>query len=377
MGLYVEDKNKEKFTTRIKSIIENNNGNFLVLDKSFFNPSYFLMPSDKGHINGEKVLKVIVKEGIVMHLVNSYSRFTINMQVSCEIDMKNRLDYIIQDTAYHLLKFIINDKFNVNASLISVDSRESVIYINSKLKDKDVFKIESLCNDYIKKDFEIMKKNEMKKNILHQYIKIHNFNYEECPYVHVDSLKEIQIIKIKNIQDFNEGIKISFIAGERVFKFLRERDLIIKSLENECGGFLDEIAFKVRLLKEKSDINENKYEVLLDETSSYIAESFNKDYIIEDTVWSEDLIKKVGEILSKDHIIAAFYNEETFKSFIFVNQSINIKDIVDNIGSRNSTTNYPKKILSKDYAEITFENNLNLKRFVSDIYDKMLKYNKI
>ena len=49
MGLYVEDKNKEKFTTRIKSIIENNNGNFLVLDKSFFNPSYFLMPSDKGH----------------------------------------------------------------------------------------------------------------------------------------------------------------------------------------------------------------------------------------------------------------------------------------------------------------------------------------
>lgn len=376
MGLYVEDKNKIKFTTRIKSIVENKNGNFLILDQSFFNPEHFPLPSDSGYINGENVLRVVVEKGIVMHLVDSDSRFTINMMVSCEIDLKNRLDYMVQDTAFHLLSFIISKKFNVGISLLSVDDMESIIYIDKNLKEEEVFRIESSCNEYIKKDLKIEEKTELNNNLLKQYIKIGESEYEMCPYVHIDSLKQIQIIKIKRFEDFNGGTKISFLSGERVFKYLRERDLVVNSLENECNTSLDQIAFKVRLLKEESDISTKKYEVLLEDASSYIAESFKKDFIIEKTTWNENLIKSVGKILSQDHKIIAFYNEDTFKSFIFVNKNTDIKDIVDTLESKKLSTNYPRKVLENRYGEISFENSLSLKRFISDIYDKILKYSE-
>lgn len=376
MGLYVDDKSKIHFTTRIKSIVENKAGNFLVLEESHFNPGHFPMPSDKGYINGKKVLEVIVKDGVVMHLVDSYAGFTINMPVNCEIDAETRVDYMVQDSAYHLLSSIIYENFNARSSLISTDNEKSEIYVDQELKQRDIYSIENKSNDCIKKDYTLIKEISKEENLSKQYIKIGKFKSIDCPYIHVETLKEIQIIKIKKAVHYNGGTKISYIAGERLIKFLRDRDIVIKNIEKECDAYLDEVAFKIRLLKEKNNEYKDKYKQLLNESSAYIANSYSEDFIIEKTNWTPDLIKEVGRKLSERHKVIVFYNISSFKVFIFTNESIKIDEIVDSKKAFSKEKNYLSKILNLNYAEISFRNSLELKRFVSSIYDKILKYSK-
>ena len=64
------------------------------------------------------------------------------------------------------------------------------------------------------------------------------------------------------------------------------------------------------------------------------------------------------------------------KVFIFTNESIKIDEIVDGKKAFSKEKNYLSKILNLNYAEISFRNSLELKRFVSSIYDKILKYSK-
>jgi len=339
--LYQENQEILKFNTRIRSVLEDDSGVYMTLIESYFYPEGGGQPADKGTINGKEVLDVFVRDEEIFHQVASFSGLTINMPVSCIIDGLTRQDYTVQHTAQHVLSAVLSDKYGTGTIGFHLGEEYTAIDTDRVLDEDTLRSLEDEINFHIGEDLKVniyfrdkwnlgniplRKETEIENNI--RIVQIGTLDYCACGGTHVKSLKELRLFKFLNAEKYKEGMRVSFLAGERAFSYLRNNEDILRKLKKELMVNFDEIPYRVVRLREEKEEYRKLSEDLNLKLGEAIAKGYTEDYIIEKVEFDDDLIKVIGNTLMKSGKIGVFYRVDG-RFFAFTGNKASAKDLMD------------------------------------------------
>lgn len=329
------------FETRVKTVDEKRDGVYIELEESYFYPEGGGQSRDQGTINGKEVLDLVVKDGVLFHKLASFSGLTLNMQVLCVIDEKVRRDHTVTHSAQHVFSAFLKDVYNLNTIGFHMGQQVTTIDLDGEISWPMLLEVEKKVNQAIRKDLKVKtyvksikeaQKLPLRKDIKDQdnprIVQIGDMDYSGCGGTHVSSLKEIQIFKITASENYKNGVRISFLAGERALDYIRELESIMMQLKEELNTSLDEMPYRVRRLKEEKAEEHGRAENLQKELISFIATTYDEDYNIDKIHYDEEMIKALGKELMSKRKVAVFYTQEN-KIYIFTGKMMSAKKILD------------------------------------------------
>lgn len=211
------------------------------LDRTAFYPESGGQPSDIGTINGLPVESVIIKDGIVLHLM---AQKPVHIQAHCVVDWKTRLDYTQQHTGQHLLSSLFFSQYGAITNSFHIGETISSIEINATDFNEACAKdIEEKCNALIFKNLAISaafyddealeqmplrKRPKVDENI--RVVIIEDCDYSPCGGTHLRCTGELQLLKIKGWTRLNGWYKIEFLCGNRALKDFYSKNLLLQNL---------------------------------------------------------------------------------------------------------------------------------------------------
>ena len=300
--LYYEDIYLKEWKSNIDEIFEENNKYLVVLSETAFYPESGGQPSDRGEIDGIKVIGVIEKAGVIYHILNSKPQ---RSKVLCKLDFDRRFDYMQQHTGQHLFSAVFYKYYRGETSNFHIG--DDYVYTDISISNippsmaKDV---ENIANEYILKNINVIthviSPNEINKYPVRKLppnkktiriIEIDKLDFSPCCGTHVTKTGEIGIIKILKTEKHKNSTRIYLKCGNRgLSDFQNKTDLIIKS-----GKFFSipesEILAKVKtdsveinnLTKQLSLIKEMLFvyesdEIIKITNSNFISMEFDKPF---------------------------------------------------------------------------------------------------
>jgi alanyl-tRNA synthetase len=381
LKLYQINQDVLKFNTRIKSVVEDENGVYVILFESYFYPEGGGQPADKGTINEKEVLRVFVQDNEIYHEIGSFSGLTINMPVNCIIDKETRDDHSIQHTAQHLLSAVLMDKYEISTLSFHLGESYSTIDTDKPLDEETLKEIEREINAFVTLDLPVStyyrdkwnigniplrKETELESNI--RIVQIGTMDYSACGGTHVKSLKELQLFKLTDAEKYREGMRIYYKAGNRALNYIRDCEDILRELKRELMVTYDEIPFRVVRLREERDEYRKLSEELNVKLGEALAKGYAEDYIIEKVDYADDLIKTIGAALVKLGKIGIFYRDDG-RFFAFTGTRANAKLLIDTAKAGIDFRGGGGQAMAQGIVEREEEQGI----FISRIYEALLK----
>lgn len=378
--LYQEDQEILNFSTRIKSVWEDESGVMITLLKSYFYPEGGGQPADRGTINGKEVLDVKEKDGEIHHRLASFSGLTINMPVECTIDKETREDHSIQHTGQHVLTAVLKDVHGIETLSFHMGRLYSTIDTDQEISHELALSVEKAVNDRIGEDLPVSIYYRDKWNLQGlplrkpvqvdsdiRIVQIGEMDWCGCGGTHVKSLKELRIFKITSVEKYKGGSRIYYMAGERAFHYLTELEEILLKLKEELAVNLDEIPYRVVRLREERDEYRKSAEAMMEQLGEALARGYVEDIVVEEVVHGDDLIKVIGNCMVKDGKIGVFYRRDG-RVYIFTGNKTDAKKIVNTAREGLMFRGGGGQTLQQGFIEREEEIGL----FISRVYDALL-----
>ncbi len=369
------------FNTRVKTVEEKKDGVYLELEESYFYPEGGGQLRDEGTINGKEVLDLVVMDGVLYHKLASFSGLTLNMKVSCVIDEAVRKDHTVVHSAQHVLSAVLKDDYNLNTIGFHMGQVNATIDLDGDISKENLFLVEDQVNRLIREDLPVkisfktlretqdlpLRKEVSKKDRI-RVVQIGDLDYSGCGGTHVRSLKEIQLFKVTDRENYKGGVRLFFTAGERAFKYIREMEETLFLLKEELGTSMDEMPYRVRRLKEEKSEEYEKAEKLQREMVSLLASSYDEEFIVAKTDHNEDMIKALGKELMTLDKIAVFYTEER-KVYLFTGKRGHAKEILEEARAGLDF----RGGAGAHFGQGIFDGEEDLLTFISNLYGIFLK----
>ncbi len=274
-ALYYDDEKKMEFKAKIIKII---NGQWAVLDKTYFYPESGGQKADMGFIDGQPVMDVQKIGSVIVHkFVGSLQE---GKEVECKINVFRRQTHTRHHTATHVVftaaKQVLGSwVWQHGAEKTTEKARLDITHFDS-LTEQQVKEIERIANEIVEKNLPVKKEwydrteaeNKFGFTIYQggyvpnkkvRIVSIGNLNSQACGGTHVDKTKEIgyiTILKTKRIQD--GVVRIEFCSGDIAEKYLREKaDLLkqttelLKVKEEEAVKAAEELFAKWKDIRKK------------------------------------------------------------------------------------------------------------------------------
>lgn len=381
MKLYQEDQDLLNFSSRIKSVWEDENGVMITLLKSYFYPEGGGQPADAGTINGKEVLDVREKDGEIYHKLASFSGLTINMPVECVIDRKTREDHSVQHTSQHVLTAVLKDQHGIETLSFHMGKVYSTIDTDMELTDELAASVEKSVNERIGEDLPVSVYHRDKWNLQGlplrkpvqvdsdiRIVQIGQIDWCGCGGTHVRSLKDLRIFKITGVEKYKGGSRIYFMAGDRAFLYLSELEEILRKLRKELEVNLDEIPYRVVRLREERDEYRKSASALTEQLGEALAAAYAEDTVVEEVTHEDDLIKAVGNRMMKIGKIGIFYRRDG-RVFVFTGNRADAKKIVNLAKDGLMFRGGGGPTLQQGYIERPEEIGV----FISRVYDALLE----
>ena len=312
MKLYQVDQDVLKFTSRVRSVKEKEDGVYITLESTYFYPEGGGQPADQGTINGKEVLDVFTEGEEIWHKLASFSGLTIHMPVECVIDQKVREDHSIQHTAQHVLTAVLKDQLGVETVSFHMGKAYATIDTDLEIDEEMRLQSETEVNALIGKnlpvstyyrdkynlgDIPLRKAVQVDSNI--RIVQIGDIDWCGCGGTHVKSLKDLRLFKITSVEKYKGGSRIYYVAGERAFRYLYDMEDAISKLKAELGVNLDELPFRVRQIREERDEYRKAQGALILELAEALAENFEEDTVVLEVEYEVELIKALGNQMMK------------------------------------------------------------------------------
>jgi alanyl-tRNA synthetase len=336
-----------EFQAKVLDILNVNNRNFIILDKTAFYPTGGGQEHDTGFLitkEGKKfeVVDVIKYKNSILHEVNANFeelKNLINQEVKGVIDKKRRLILTQQHDAVHLLngvcqeilgKHVWQSGSNVNTKKASLDLTHF-----KKITDKEIEKIEEKMNEYI---FEripinkvILERTEAEKKYgfrIYQggaipsaylrVVEIENIDIEACGGTHGDNTLEIQSAFLLNVGKIQDNVyRFELVAGlnayleyKRIKYLLNESAKIfnvkVDDMPKVSKRFFEEWKEQRKEIEKLSDyLLENAESLIKNSSQKLIDLPLENKYLI-------NLAKKYDKIFKNKNIVVGkkeFLNE--------------------------------------------------------------------
>jgi alanyl-tRNA synthetase len=262
---YYTDSYTAEFTARVIEKHQEEKGNSVILDRTYFYPTSGGQPFDTGAINGIPVINVAVRErdGAILHTLES---LPVTEEVSAVINWERRFDHMQQHTGQHILSqaFIQLTGAQTVGFHLSDDS-VTIDLDREKIEDSLNDDVEDLANEIVWQNRPVVvrwaTREEAKTLPLRKIpqngeeklrlIDILEFDLTACGGTHVARTGEVGLIKIIKKESRNQKLRIHFSCGNRALIHYRSINQVIQELTTQLTTGTAELTSSVSRLQEK------------------------------------------------------------------------------------------------------------------------------
>ena len=243
--------------TEFKAKVLKCEGNFVVLDATYFYPTSGGQLRDEGSIEGNKVIDIVREGNVMIHILEKKCKFKKCDLVECSIKKERRLQLAQHHTSAHILnaaaKRILGNHINQAGAHKDVDKARLDITHYNALNEKELAKIEEEANKIVDEKINVNKSFVERGDAENKYgveiyqggvvpgkmlriVDIPEVDVEACGGTHLNNTSEAGLIKILKSSKISDSIvRIEYVAGKAAEKESSREDKIL----NEAANILD------------------------------------------------------------------------------------------------------------------------------------------
>lgn len=329
--LYDRDAYLEEFECKVVDLYTDENYIYIEADRTAFFPEGGGQTSDRGWLGDVYVNNVQIIEKKIIHFVENTEENVEKLKNSTflrgKIDMKKRFSDMQQHSGEHIFSGIVHKHYGYNNVGFHLGSEVVTLDFDGILNENDICKVESLVNEVIWKNIEILihyptdkelealtyrSKIEIEGQV--RLVEIPGVDLCACCAPHVKRTGEIGIVRVVNYEKYKGGTRVSILCGERALYDIRHKTGENKKVSVLTKAKQDETAAAVeRLIKEndklKFDLVGANREILF---SKAAAVGENERIIIFDSRLQGKLLTEFAEAIKEkaSSFAACFCGEE-------------------------------------------------------------------
>lgn len=273
--IYYEDVHQTDFTALVTDCIPaKEEGYYLtVLDASAFFPEEGGQSADKGTINGQEVLDVTIKQGILYHKLAC--EFPIGSQITGHVDWNRRFDFMQQHSGEHMISGLLHSHFGLENVGFHLSDREVTLDMNGEVSLEQLRLIELEANSFIWKnlpvkitwpssevldDLNYRSKLALTENV--RIVEIPGVDLCACCAPHVDTTGQIGLVKIVNVQSHRGGVRINILCGGRALADYTIKQDSVWTISSLLSAKQPEVADAVVRTKEDARLQKERANAL-------------------------------------------------------------------------------------------------------------------
>jgi alanyl-tRNA synthetase len=241
-ALYYQDTKKIEFEARVVETVEENHQWRVQLDKTCFYPEGGGQPADKGWINDIPV-KTVQKQGDTVY--HYLPRHPGTGTIKGKIDLPWRRDFMQQHTGQHIISGALWKIGRYKTLSVHMGTDYTTIEIDAPhLPEHDLLQVENLANQVIRDDlpldfittphrelhcFSLRKPVNREGKV--RLVRIGDFDCVGCGGLHMESTRQVGLVKAIAIEKIRDHARIAWKIGERAYEDYREKDRIVSQLK--------------------------------------------------------------------------------------------------------------------------------------------------
>ncbi len=345
--IYYTNPYKTTLVSKIISQGSDEQGIYLILDKTIFYPEGGGQPADHGYINQSKVIDVREIANEIRHYVDKYP---IKDTVKLNIDWDRRFDHMQQHGGQHIFSGIAYKLFKAQTVGFHLGEEITTIDLSDgSLTDLQVQKIEDEANEFIRENKYIigffpsekeLSKLKLRKQ-LHdvgelRVIRIEDLDFSPCGGTHPSYTSEVGIIKVIKKEKIRGNTRLHIVAGTRAYSdYVKKHDVISNLVEQFSTPFLDlpdtvqHLHASIKEQNKNMNILKDKLALLNANDHLEIVNGINQ-YIYYDSELSPSQIRSIANEFSnkKNSVGAILSGTHKLNLILFKSEELNI-DLVE------------------------------------------------
>ncbi len=347
--LFETDPTLRVFYAKVISAGEMNGHYFAELDRTAFYPEGGGQPSDKGTLSKKKVLEVHEKNGRILHYLEE--PISEGSYVEGRVDDDRRTDYTVQHSAEHIVSGLIHRRFGYDNVGFHMGAETVQIDFNGMLTEEDVFLIETLANEYVRRDIvPVIRFYDSEDDVDDDYrskkeltgrVRIVEFPDADrcaCCGTHVSRTGEIGLIKLINLSKVRSGVRIELMAGKRAFDYLNRIYMENRSVSRLLSAKPFETSSAVSALLNDRDSLKSRIIRLNRDNIGFLAASADpeKDIFMATDTYDPDYIRELSVALmdkTTGTILVTGGNDDTGYRYCLGKRDGNIRELTKELNS--------------------------------------------
>ncbi len=342
--LYDEDSYINEFSARVISCEKTEEGYAVVLDRTAFFPTAGGQDCDTGALNGEKVLKVEIKNDTVFHIMEK--PMDIDKEVFGKIEWKARLRKMQHHSAEHIVSGLAHTLLGAQNVGFHLSDKEVTIDYDKVLSASDVEKLENAANEAVRANIEIKavypeddelskieyrSKLELTESV--RIVTISGIDVCACCAPHVKMTGEIGVIKLKDLMHHRGGVRLKMICGQDALSDYQEKaenalriSNLLSAKQEEIADSVERVFAEITELKQKNASLSKKLATV--KADSILLQDGNV-CIFEDDLDTDGLRHLANEGKKKCNIFAVLSgNENSGYNYIIASEKVNLREFV-------------------------------------------------
>jgi len=332
--IFYEDPEKMEFEAKVLKIIEKN---IVILDQTCFYPESGGQASDKGFINGCKVIHVSKIGNVVLHEMESIN-FKEGDLVKCKVDKETREILRKHHTATHIInaasrKILGPHVWQAGSEKTTEKARLDITHFDA-LSEEEIEKIENVANEIVKKKIPVkiewLPRGEAERKYTFRIyqggavpgkqlriVSIPNVDVEACGGIHCKNTGDVGFITILNTERIQDGVvRLEYTCGQNAIKILKEKEKIVNELKDILKVSEEKIPETVERLFEDWKRLGKDFDKLKEDVGRKLAEKLGKEFVNKKGI---SILFKAIENLKSDELreLGAKLSKEDTLIFLF------------------------------------------------------------
>jgi alanyl-tRNA synthetase len=282
--LYYSDSYLREFEARIRAVEPASGGFHVWLDRTALYPESGGQPSDRGTLDGIRILDVVDEGETIAHLVETKPEAD---GVKGTVDWKRRFDHMQQHTGQHVLSAAFERVGGYKTVSFHLGAEASSIDLDSnRLGEQQCEEAEDLANSVVFEDRAVkvqfrsvdeanrmgLRKMTSREGDV-RLVEVENFDLSACGGTHVSRTGAIGLIALRKVERMKGLTRIEFLCGGRALQATRrEFKTLEKSARLFSGSAVDLPSFITKHLEELKSTLRSR-ELMAGQLAGYIAQS--------------------------------------------------------------------------------------------------------
>ncbi len=261
--LYLHDSYLINFDAEVTGEKSLDNYAAVALDRTAFYPLSGGQQHDTGELNGIRVLRVVLENDIIWHLLEKPLR---EKRVHGSINWDRRFDFMQQHTAFHILAATFLRQKDIRTLSSHLGEESSTIDLDVvDLDDEILTAIESAANRIVWENRPVSakwpKKVKLDELPLRQgserrddirLIDIQDYDLDPCGGTHVRHTGQVGLIKFIGQERIRGKLRFYFLAGGRAVRHYQQSYRTLKSCSDLLTTGIDELENSIEKLSDEN-----------------------------------------------------------------------------------------------------------------------------